>query len=281
MGYTIFTTEFDQEISVTEVFPEFLAKIEHNGFQESARRTLSKLEMDTSLAVDLSDIKSSPTFLIDMSGSMRGYNIYNTVKGLKAAGDVMHEAGIPFEILGQTTVSWKGGLSRRKWLEEGRSPQPGRLNDLLHVVVKGMDEDWTLTRDNLDFLLIEGRLKENIDGEAIEWARGRIESSSEDGCLVCISDGASVDDSTLSVNDPNLLSHHLSEVMKEADEAGLAMSGVQFSRTYPATKIYEGWARAETGGKADQFLAALVAATLSADARVEKKISFEKNEMEP
>jgi len=160
---------------------------------------------------------------------MRGHNIYNTAFALRAAGDALHEAGRPFEILAFTTRLWKGGNSRQDWLDQGRQQQPGRLNDLLHIVVKAMDEPWEDTRQNMTYLLSEGLLKENIDGEALAWARTRIQERGQGDVLIPVSDGVPLDDSTLTVNHMEYLKDHLC-----SEEAALVAHGV------PTQKIFIG-----------------------------------------
>ena len=118
------------------------------------------------------------------------------------------------EILGFTTRAWKGGQSRERWLAEGRPALPGRLNDLRHIIYKGADAPWRRTRPNLGLMMKEGLLKENIDGEALEWAHRRMMARPEQRkILMVISDGAPVDDSTLSVNPASYLEKHLRDVI--------------------------------------------------------------------
>jgi cobaltochelatase CobT len=122
------------------------------------------------------------------------------------------------EILGFTTRAWKGGQSREKWLADGRPPKPGRLNDLRHIIYKQADAPWRRARKNLGLMMREGLLKENIDGEALMWAHDRLLARREDRrILMVISDGAPVDDSTLSVNTGNYLERHLRQVIKHIE----------------------------------------------------------------
>ena len=121
---------------------------------------------------------------------------------------------VKVEILGFTTRAWKGGQSRERWLAQGRPQAPGRLNDLRHIVYKSSDAPWRRVRDNLGLMMKEGLLKENIDGEALEWAHQRMLARREARkILMVISDGAPVDDSTLSVNPANFLEKHLRDVI--------------------------------------------------------------------
>jgi cobaltochelatase CobT len=155
------------------------------------------------------------TLLIDNSGSMRGRPI--TVAAM--TGDILartlERCGVKVEVLGFTTRMWKGGQSREAWINGGKPTNPGRLNDLRHIVYKSADAPWRRARKNLGLMLREGILKENIDGEALLWAHNRLMQRSEQRrILMVISDGAPVDDSTLSVNPGNYLEAHLREVIE-------------------------------------------------------------------
>ena len=122
------------------------------------------------------------------------------------------------EILGFTTRAWKGGQAREKWLKDGKPPNPGRLNDLRHIIYKAADAPWRRARKNLGLMMREGLLKENIDGEALDWAHKRLLARSEQRkILMMISDGAPVDDSTLSVNPGNYLERHLRWIIEEIE----------------------------------------------------------------
>ena len=155
------------------------------------------------------------TLLIDNSGSMRGRPI-----GIAAiCGDILartlERCGVKTEILGFTTKTWKGGQSREEWLAAGRPAQPGRLNDIRHIIYKQADEPWRRAKASLGLMMREGLLKENIDGEALIWAHSRIVHRSEERrILMVISDGAPVDDSTLSVNHGGYLEQHLRQVIQ-------------------------------------------------------------------
>ncbi len=158
------------------------------------------------------------TLLIDNSGSMRGRPI--TVAAM--CGDILartlERCAVKVEVLGFTTRAWKGGQSRERWVAEGKPRNPGRLNDLRHIVYKSADAPWRRSRKNLGLMLREGLLKENIDGEALLWAYRRILARSEHRrILMVISDGAPVDDSTLSVNPGNYLEKHLREVIRDIE----------------------------------------------------------------
>jgi cobaltochelatase CobT len=158
------------------------------------------------------------SLLIDNSGSMRGRPI--TVAAM--CGDILartlERCGVKVEILGFTTRAWKGGQSRERWVHDGKPRNPGRLNDLRHIIYKSADAPWRRARRNLGLMLREGLLKENIDGEALLWAYRRLISRPEHRrIMMVISDGAPVDDSTLSVNPGNFLERHLREVIREIE----------------------------------------------------------------
>lgn len=154
------------------------------------------------------------TLLLDNSGSMRGRPISIAAICADVLARTLERCSVKVEILGFTTKAWKGGQAREKWLNEGREQQPGRLNDLRHIIYKNADAPWRRVRDNLGLMMKEGLLKENIDGEALEWAHRRMASRPEARkILMVISDGAPVDDSTLSVNPANYLEKHLRDVI--------------------------------------------------------------------
>lgn len=154
------------------------------------------------------------SLLIDNSGSMRGRPITIAAIAADILARTLERCAVKVEILGFTTRQWKGGEARQRWIGTGKPPGPGRLNDLRHIVYKGADAPWRRTRKNLGLMLREGLLKENIDGEALLWAYQRLATRPEERrILMVISDGAPVDDSTLSVNAGNYLERHLREVI--------------------------------------------------------------------
>ncbi|MGE4039359.1 MAG: cobaltochelatase subunit CobT [Hyphomonadaceae bacterium] len=154
------------------------------------------------------------TLLLDNSGSMRGRPIMVAALCADILARTLERCGVKVEILGFTTRAWKGGRSKEDWLAAGRPPQPGRLNDLRHVVYKAADAPWRRARRNLGLMMREGLLKENIDGEALTWAHDRLIGRQEQRrILMVISDGAPVDDSTLSANPGNYLERHLRHVI--------------------------------------------------------------------
>jgi len=154
------------------------------------------------------------TLLLDNSGSMRGRPISIAAICADVLARTLERCNVKVEILGFTTRAWKGGQAREAWLNAGRPQQPGRLNDLRHIIYKGADAPWRRARPNLGLMMKEGLLKENIDGEALEWAHRRMLARREARkILMVISDGAPVDDSTLSVNPANYLEKHLRDVI--------------------------------------------------------------------
>ena len=158
------------------------------------------------------------TLLLDNSGSMRGRPITVAAICADILARTLERCGVKVEILGFTTKAWKGGQSREKWLQANKPPEPGRLNDLRHIVYKAADAPWRRARRNLGLMMREGLLKENIDGEALLWAHNRLVGRMENRkILMMISDGAPVDDSTLSVNAGNYLEKHLRGVIEEIE----------------------------------------------------------------
>ena len=155
------------------------------------------------------------TLLIDNSGSMRGRPITIAAICADILSRTLERCSVKVEILGFTTKNWKGGQSREYWNKKGKIKRPGRLNDLRHIIYKGADIQWRQVKNNLGLMLKEGLLKENIDGEAISWAFNRLKKRKEERkILMVISDGAPVDDSTLSVNSGDFLEKHLKKVVK-------------------------------------------------------------------
>jgi len=155
------------------------------------------------------------TLLIDNSGSMRGRPITIAALCADILSRTLERCSVKVEILGFTTKNWKGGQSREEWNKQGKTKNPGRLNDLRHIVYKSADTHWRQSKKNLGLMLKEGILKENIDGEAITWAYNRLKKRKEERkILMVISDGAPVDDSTLSVNSGDFLEKHLKKIVK-------------------------------------------------------------------
>ncbi len=155
------------------------------------------------------------TLLIDNSGSMRGRPISIAAISTDILTRTLERCGLKVEILGFTTSRWKGGKSREKWLQDGKPSGPGRLNDLRHIIYKSAQTPYRKAKNHISLMLKDGLLKENIDGEALMWAHNRLKNRSEDRkILMVISDGAPVDDSTLSVNEANYLERHLRDVIE-------------------------------------------------------------------
>jgi cobaltochelatase CobT len=158
------------------------------------------------------------TLLLDNSGSMRGRPITVAATCADILARTLERCGVKVEILGFTTRAWKGGQSREAWLAAGKPANPGRLNDLRHIIYKAADAPWRRARKNLGLMMREGLLKENIDGEALDWAHKRLLGRPEQRkILMMISDGAPVDDSTLSVNPGNYLERHLRHIIEEIE----------------------------------------------------------------
>lgn len=170
------------------------------------------------------------TLLLDNSGSMHGRSIRVAAVCADILSATLERCGVRIEILGFTTCAWKGGRSREKWVADGYPPNPGRLNDLRHIIYKGADTPWRQSRRNLGLMMRKGLLKENIDGEALQWAHGRLLQRPEQRrILMMISDGAPIDDSTLSTNPGRFLEKHLRHVIAQIerqDEVELVAIGI-------------------------------------------------------
>ncbi len=212
------------------------------------------------------------TLLLDNSGSMRGRPISIAAICADVLARTLERCSVKVEVLGFTTRAWKGGQSREKWLAEGRPQLPGRLNDLRHIIYKSADAPMRRTRDNLGLMMKEGLLKENIDGEALEWAHRRIVARKEARkILMVISDGAPVDDSTLSVNPANYLEKHLRDVIAMVErrkQVELLAIGIG----HDVTRYYD---RAVTITDADQLAGAMteqLAALFDSDPRARARV---------
>ncbi len=228
-----------------------------------------KMEQET----DFKDTVVS--LLIDNSGSMRGRPISIAAISADVLARTLERCHVKVEILGFTTRAWKGGQAREDWLKAGRPALPGRLNDLRHIVFKAADAPWRRARRNLGLMMREGLLKENIDGEALEWAHRRLERRPEQRrILMVISDGAPVDDSTLSVNPSNYLERHLRDVIAMI-ERRKAVELLAIGIGHDVTRYYS---RAVTitdveqlAGAMTEQLAALFEADPRARARAERR----------
>ena len=202
MAQQLRSWDFDQEEGILDAAR--LARI----VIDPTRSLTYKIERDTEFR------DTVVTLLIDNSGSMRGRPISIAAISADIMARTLERCGVKTEILGFTTRAWKGGQSREDWLAAGRPPMPGRLNDLRHIIYKKADEPWRRARKNLGLMMREGLLKENIDGEALLWAHARLIARPEERrILMVISDGAPVDDSTLSVNSGTYLERHLRQVI--------------------------------------------------------------------
>lgn len=195
------------------------------------------------------------TLLIDNSGSMRGRPIAIAAMCTDILARTLERCAVKVEILGFTTRAWKGGKARELWVQSGRPPHPGRLNDLRHIIYKAAEAPWRRTHKNLGLMLKEGLLKENIDGEALVWAHNRIAKRPEQRkILMVISDGAPVDDSTLSVNPSNILEQDLRNVIswiEDASHVELTAIGIG----HDVTRYYK---KAITIADADELASALI-----------------------
>ncbi|MDA8767025.1 cobaltochelatase subunit CobT [Planktomarina temperata] len=212
------------------------------------------------------------TLLLDNSGSMRGRPISIAAICADVLARTLERCSVKVEILGFTTRAWKGGQSREEWLAEGRPQGPGRLNDLRHIIYKSADAPWRRARPNLGLMMKEGLLKENIDGEALEWAHRRMAVRQESRkILMVISDGAPVDDSTLSVNPANYLEKHLRDVIamvEKRKQVELLAIGIG----HDVTRYYD---RAVTITDVEQLAGAMteqLAALFESDARARSRV---------
>lgn len=161
------------------------------------------------------------TILLDNSGSMRGAPIVMSASACKMIAEILEKFSVKTEIIGFTTADWKGGRPRKMWEADGRKKNPGRLNELRHIIYKAFNQNFKKSKINLGLMLKEGILKENIDGEALLFARSRLMQQSEKRkILMVISDGTPIDDSTLAVNDSDILSDHLRHVINKIEKAG-------------------------------------------------------------
>jgi cobaltochelatase CobT len=212
------------------------------------------------------------TLLLDNSGSMRGRPISIAAISADVLARTLERCQVKVEILGFTTRAWKGGAAREQWLGAGREQLPGRLNDLRHIIYKSADAPWRRARENLGLMMKEGLLKENIDGEALEWAHRRLQARNEvRKILMVISDGAPVDDSTLSVNPANYLEKHLRDVIGMV-ERKKAVELMAIGIGHDVTRYYE---RAVTITDVEQLAGAMteqLAALFDTDPRARARI---------
>ncbi|WP_051949358.1 TIR domain-containing protein [Methylosinus sp. PW1] len=213
--YYVYTTKFDEVISPRQLMSSDESLRLHKTLLKTIRaQSLEFADAIESGAAEIADVANkqevSISILIDNSGSLRGKMIEDVAAWTSIASSIMSSAGVSNEILGFTTKAWKGGQSREMWISDGRPALPGRLNDLRHIVYKSFDETFQEADINFSAMIREGLIKENIDGEALLWAYSRLQRRhAERKILVALSDGAPVDDSTVSVNPAAFLNAHL------------------------------------------------------------------------
>jgi cobaltochelatase CobT len=241
--YQIYTTEFDETVDGTTLSQRLAAETNHEPIATTPVVNIDPEVLDSTMRLSRENARALGTrlqnalpsenrtdtvvaLLFDHSGSLNGVRALVVAEMAEALADALTESGIATDILGFTTARWKGGNSRRKWLNEGRFAWPGRLNDLLHIIhLDGANgpcpgpHRFPAMRDDRIF-------KENIDGEAVEWAHARlIENSRRRKLLIVFSDGAPVDDSTLSENWPTILSNHLENVASRIEASKTVLLG--------------------------------------------------------
>jgi cobaltochelatase CobT len=233
--YRVYTTEFDRVIHGNQL-PALLGPEREAEFQVKASEldpALSRWRAAAELAA-VEDVRAYASkhrvedsndtvacLLLDHSGSLRGQRAILATAIAEIVAGYWSRIGIRYEILGFTTLSWKGGRSREKWIKSGRPANPGRLCDLLHIVYRSADGRYTQPPRSVRNLIREELTKENVDGEAVAWALGRLRNRHEARkILIVVSDGAPVDESTLGANTGNCLDRHLKDVIASIDEAG-------------------------------------------------------------
>ncbi|MFX4299884.1 cobaltochelatase CobT-related protein [Pseudosulfitobacter pseudonitzschiae] len=222
--YKIFSTKYDMTVSARDLLNKKLdAMLDVPGddqrWLDSVAAYVKKANGDV---INEDPGPGQPvTILLEMGGSMRGENILTAVSAIEALGDDLDTSGRSFSVLGYTTSQWKGGSSRKDWMEAGRPHPAGRLNDTLHITFKSFSDSWSDCRADLSLPFLAGMLKENIDGEALLWARQAQLDAGIEGSILHISDGPSMDHSTLSVNRPRFLDQHRSEVLADFQAQGV------------------------------------------------------------
>lgn len=222
-GYSAFTREFDDEIAAEALVNgqelERLQGLLQDHIKEGDAAFAGSSVAGTPIAQTVSN--SQISLLVDNSGSMRGRPILLLAGLLYRLVPMLEATGARVEVLGFSTSSWKGGQSREKWIAEGQLPNPGRLCDLRHIVYRRAEVPWSDSGQFMAVMLKEGILKENVDGDAIVWAYRRLMAQPADRrILVVISDGAPVDDSTLSANSGDYLERHLKHVVRDIERRG-------------------------------------------------------------
>jgi cobaltochelatase CobT len=220
--YYIYTDEFDEIVEARHLAGE---AGEWLALQDTLSRSIREIKQDhhalfENFPISLGAKNSiAVTLLLDNSGSLRGRPISMIAAWTVVITEMLERAGINLEILGYTTRAWKGGKSREAWIADGRPANPGRLNDLRHIVYKSFEEMFEEATASCSIMLRDGLLKENVDGEALLWARSRLEKrDTSQRILFVVSDGAPIDDSTLSVNPGNFLEKHLTSTARWLEE---------------------------------------------------------------
>ncbi|MBX3447751.1 MAG: TIR domain-containing protein [Parvibaculaceae bacterium] len=242
--YYAFTKRYDEIIRAEELAsPSEIAKLhayltmDIDPLSEENRNTLSRLRKRIELRVGRNDL--CVCILIDNSGSMRGSKIRYTAAWTSLVVQNLEQCGVSTEVLGFTTRTWKGGQSRELWVSKGKPKQPGRLNDLRHIVYKEAGESLRKSEPSFALMLREGLLKENIDGEALLWAVERIQKiDAKKRMILVLSDGAPVDDSTLSESDGGFLSDHLSQAVNWIGVSKVVDSIVGLGIEYSDERFY-------------------------------------------
>ena len=241
MPYSIYDTRHDEIITA-----ETLLERAREALPDVVSRVMGHLaSIMPADPLSLATGDAPVTVLLDCSGSMRGRPIARSAAALLAVGDALHAEGRPFEFLGHTTRTWKGGAPAKAFslsMKEGQAfSAPGRLCELRHIILKDMDAAWPDVRENVCALLIEGLLKENVDGEAVQWAVSRMEAREETGGLVIVSDGAPMDDATLSRNPANFLEEHLRHVLDTVRMRGVPIEAVVLLSKHGTRRAQKSW----------------------------------------
>ncbi len=244
--YRAYTKQFDEVVHADDLStPEELNRLHQSvvsikhGYGVRLRREIRKDERAFMLFNPEGKGSLGITFLIDNSGSMRGKRTHDCVAWMGIVGELLEQHDISFEVLGYTTRAWKGGQSREQWLLNKKPTNPGRLNDIRHIIYKSFDQNAATLSMSLNLMLREGLLKENIDGEALLWAYKRaVDRDLDRNIIIVLSDGAPVDDSTLAINPADYLENHLIESIQwlsMIDKFSLYGVGIEFdtSRYYP------------------------------------------------
>ena len=215
--YNVFTTKFDEVVFASELcapdeLDEYRKLLDNHLAAMVDKKLIPRLASRLKCRLAKQDGNTAVTLLVDNSGSMRGRPITIAAISTDIIARILKRAGIKTEILGFTTKSWKGGDARRHWEAIGKPQNPGRLAELRHIIYT--DNDWCKTHRNISLMLREGLPKENVDGEALQWAYGRlVEREEKNRILMIMTDGHPVDDSTISVNLRNFLENHLQQVI--------------------------------------------------------------------